>query len=610
MSTLREGTLSLFAELKRRNVFRVGIAYLIGAWLLLQISDVVLNNIAAPEWVFKAIMLLLGIGLPIALFFAWAFELTPDGIKLEKDVDREQSITRKTSKKLNHTITVILVLALGYFIIDKFSAPAPVHPEASAVSPVATVEESPKPKELSIAVLPFVNMSADPEQEFFSDGISEELLNLLVRVDGLKVASRTSSFSYKGESLDIPEIASKLKVNHILEGSVRKAGNRVRITAQLIETTSDRHLWSDTFDRELVDIFAIQDEIANAIVTALKGELGVGEKAVSVKAATENLDAYELYLKARGLFVARQNLLTSIELYEQAIELDPGFARAWEGLAAAQSVTESWHSGDGIDHQTLALAAAEHALELDPSLSMPHAVLGMAMAHDPEIELSSAITQLDQSVNKDTKNATALLWRGIALQVLGYLDAAVADFQNCLEIDTGYLNCKQHLAVAFLGQGKEAEAIRLYEETIEENFHSTDEAFVWYYVRSDQRTAALLLADIMTRSTYAPVKDWIRAIEYPQEDHADKLSRFQTWAERTNENLNDYYAILLALNEFKLVADKRVNAGRYLWHPEAKAFRKTEEFKQYVRENLMDYWLANGYPNQCRPLGEEDFECD
>jgi hypothetical protein len=177
--------MSLFAELKRRNVFRVGIAYLIGAWLLLQISDVVLNNIAAPEWVFKAIMLLLGIGLPIALFFAWAFELTPDGIKLEKDVDRDQSITRHTSKKLNHTITIILVLALGYFIIDKFSAPAPVHPEASVVSPVETVEESPKPKELSIAVLPFVNMSADPEQEFISDGISEELLYLLVWVDGL-----------------------------------------------------------------------------------------------------------------------------------------------------------------------------------------------------------------------------------------------------------------------------------------------------------------------------------------------------------------------------------------------------------------------------------------
>jgi adenylate cyclase len=602
--------MSFFNELKRRNVFRVGIAYLIGAWLLLQIADVVLNNIAAPEWVFKATMLLLGIGLPIALFFAWAFELTPDGIKLEKDVDRGQSVTRQTSQKLNRTITFVLVLALAYFIFDKFSAQTPTTEMPVATSPIVSAAEPPKPLELSIAVLPFVNMSADPEQEFFSDGISEELLNLLVRVDGLKVASRTSSFTYKGENLDIPEIAAELKVNHILEGSVRKSGNRVRITAQLIETSNDRHLWSETFDRELVDIFVIQDEIANAIVSALMDELGVGLKAITVKTATENLDAYQLYLKARGLFLARQDLATSIELFEQAIQLDPGFARAWEGLAAVQWVAGDWLLGDGIDHLTPSLEAAEQALELDPDLSMPHAVLGMFMAKSTDATYSDAIAQLNLAVEKDSKNATAVHWRGIAIQSMGYLDAAKSDFERCLSLDAGYLNCKQFLAETLFFQGKETEAVRIFEETLEENFHSVDETFVSYYVRSGQRVAALLMANQVTFSTYAPVKDWIRAIEYPQEDHREQASRFQAWSEHTGQPLNSFYGILLALDEFNLIVAKKLDAGRYLWHPDSREFRKTEEFKEFARQNYLDYWLANGFPSQCRALDGEDFECD
>ncbi len=220
-------------------------------------------------------------------------------------------------------------------------------------------------------MLPFVNMSADPEQEYFSDGISEEILNVLVRVDGLKVASRTSSFTYKGENLDIPEIARQLKVGNIVEGSVRKSGNRVRITAQLIDTRDDRHLWSDTFDRELTDIFAIQDEIANAIVDALKSELNIGLGAVKVESATDNLDAYDLYLKARGMFIARQNLDVANQLFEQATQLDPEFALAWEGLAASQWVSTDWLTGDGIDHRQLAVVAADKALALDKAFRCP-----------------------------------------------------------------------------------------------------------------------------------------------------------------------------------------------------------------------------------------------
>jgi TolB-like protein len=367
--------MSFFEELKRRNVFRVGVAYGVAAWVLLQVADLVLENIRAPEWVIQAMMLVVLLGFVAAVVIAWAYELTPEGIKREADVDHSQSITGETGRKLDRIIIGVLILAVIYFVYEKQTTRSPQAPPPEVVMEVPVTTEA--PTEPSIAVLPFTDMSPGKDQEYFSDGISEELLNLLVRVDGLKVASRTSSFTYKGENLNIPEIASELKVDHILEGSVRKADNRVRITAQLIDVTTDRHLWSDTYDRELVDIFTIQDEIANAIVEALRTELGMLQDApaITVTAATGNLDAYESYLQARELFIARDKLEESIRLFEQAVALDPDFARAWEGLGAVYSVAESWDIRDR-EYSKLAVEVSRKALELNPDLSMPWAVIG------------------------------------------------------------------------------------------------------------------------------------------------------------------------------------------------------------------------------------------
>ena len=244
------------------------------AWLLAQITDVFLEPFGAPEWVIKTILLLLLIGFPLALFFAWAFEMTPEGIKKEKDVDRSQSITAQTGRKLDFTIIAILLMALGYFAYDKFlSSPATI------VAPVETVQidtaEEPeaKIKGKSIAVLPFVNMSDDAANEYFSDGISEEILNSLAKVKELKVAGRTSSFAFKGQNQDLRKIGEALGVENILEGSVRKSGNQIRITAQLIQVEDGFHLWSESYDRELNNVFAIQDEIATAILQQLKATL-------------------------------------------------------------------------------------------------------------------------------------------------------------------------------------------------------------------------------------------------------------------------------------------------------------------------------------------------
>jgi TolB-like protein len=279
--------MSLFEELKRRNVIRVGILYLVAAWLLLQLADVLSSLLPVPESAGSLVILLLVLGFFPVVIFAWVYEMTPDGLRREVDVDRSQSVTHETGKKINTLIVVLLVIAIAGLVTDRLI------PEPSVDSDVAAVEpaEAPQPvdsqsQDRSIAVLPFADLSQDQDQQYFTDGLSEELLNLLVRVDELRVASRTSSFAFRGSSLGIPEISKALNVGHILEGSVRKDGDRIRISAQLIEAGTDTHLWSENFDRELTDIFAIQDEIANAIVNALTGELGVGGDRASGRAGS------------------------------------------------------------------------------------------------------------------------------------------------------------------------------------------------------------------------------------------------------------------------------------------------------------------------------------
>jgi TolB-like protein len=608
---LRAGEMSFLEELKRRNVIRVGIAYAVGAWLLLQLTDVLVDLLGLPDTAGKYVILLLLIGFPLALFFAWAFEMTPEGIRRESDVDRSVSITDVTGRKLDRAIIAVLALAVVFFVYDKFSTPVPgqsgTTTQAGTDQPADAVETG-LPVEPSIAVLPFVNMSADPEQEYFSDGIAEELLNLLVRVDGLNVASRTSSFVYRGENLNIPAIAAELKVNHILEGSVRKAGARVRITAQLIDVVTDRHLWSDTFDRELDDIFAIQDEIANAIVDALKAELGVGLESVSVSTATENLDAYDLYLKARGLFIARQDLAVANELFKRATELDPGFALAWEGLAASQSVSQSWLSGDGIDHHALALAAARKALEVDPGLSMPYAVI--AMNPNAVKNHLESIEFLDQAIENDPKNATAWLWRGISLRELGHFERAIESYEQCLAIDPAYQNCRQHMATSYLYSGDSQTAVELFEETARENFHSTDDSFVAHFWKSGQPIQAYLAAGHAVFGQYAPIKDWIDAIENPDQNHSAGIARWRRWAETQNYPECSLGAVIVALRLDHCYTEGTEWGSQVLWHPDAAYFRKTEAFRNLAEAKFMPYWRKHGFPPQCRDLGEGEFECD
>jgi TolB-like protein len=446
--------MSFFEELKRRNVFRVAVAYLVTAWVVLQVADIVLENIAAPAWVIQAAMLFLALGLPVALIVAWAYELTPEGIKKEKDVDRTQSITHKTGRKLDFTIIGILAVAVVVLLLDRFSGSVD-EPQSDRVSDSSaqvesaveheTVEEEPDPfkfSDQSVAVLPFVNMSSDPEQEFFSDGISEEILNALARVKELKVAGRTSSFAFKGQNQNLLEIGNALGVEHILEGSVRKAGNTVRITAQLIKVDDGYHLWSDTYDRELDDIFAIQDEIAGAILEQLKLALIGFEPEATMAASTRtDSEAYDLYLLARQRIYERKRLSieSAVELLDRAMAIDPKYAPVYaqRGIAALLLSTETYGGKPPAEALVEGRFYLEKALQLDPDLAEGWAGMGLLHSRVPG-ENEQGIAALEKALAINPNLIDASNWLQVIYVQTGDRRRALAIAEDIVERDPLY----------------------------------------------------------------------------------------------------------------------------------------------------------------------------
>ena len=347
--------MSLFNELKRRNVVRVGIAYAVIGWFLAQIAEFAFENFNAPDWVLKTVVVLLLLGLPLALFFAWAFEMTPDGVKLERDVDRSQSITGTTGRKLDRVIIATLVVALAYFAWERRAGDEQI--ESSEPPAVANVEQvaASGPVLRSIAVLPFVNMSSDEEQEWFSDGLTEELLNALARTPDLLVAARTSSFKFKDSNEDVPTIAKALGVAHVLEGSVRRDRDHLRVTAQLIRASDGFHLWSQNYDRKPEDVIALQEEVAIEIAVALQTAMDPEALAKMVSSGTSSVPAYNAYLEGLAYGISTLStgdvyvFLSARDAFERAVELDPDFALAYWELAGFWSVQmQTTNIGSGI----------------------------------------------------------------------------------------------------------------------------------------------------------------------------------------------------------------------------------------------------------------------
>jgi len=332
----------LFQELKRRNVFRVALAYLAAGWLGLQVVQLVLESTSAPDWVMQVFLLAVAVGFPFAILFAWAFELTPEGIKREKEVDRENSITRQTGRKLNRAIIVVLAAAVGILLVDKF-----LLQEQSA--PLQDNNDK------SVAVLPFVAMSSGPDDEFFADGLTEEILNSLTRVPELLVTARTSAFHFKGKDDPIPDIASALGVAHVVEGSVRRSGDRLRVTAQLIRAADGFHLWSETYDHDSKDVFGVQTDIAEKIASALDVVLDEDQLQKMRSVGLQNPEAYVAFQKGIKMFDDSHGaqgqtdmLLDANKWFETTMSLAPDFPDAY-----------SYHA-DYFSHVLMDEAADDH----------------------------------------------------------------------------------------------------------------------------------------------------------------------------------------------------------------------------------------------------------
>lgn len=472
--------MSLFDELKRRNVFRVAVGYIITAWLLLQFVDLVLENVNAPDWVMQVFMLALAIGFPLAVFFAWAFEMTPEGVKRESEVDRSKSITTKTGRKMNRNIIIAMALALIYFAYDKFSGPLqdslPLSEQVTsvAVEKTSTPDAAPaiNSKEKSVAVLPFVNMSDDKENEYFSDGISEELLNVLVKVKGLRVPSRTSSFTFKNSGKKLAEIGKELQVDHILEGSVRKSGNRIRVTAQLIEVSTDTHLWSETYTRQLDDIFAVQDEIASAIVSALKITLVGEDQSVIQNRSTANVDAYNKYLLGRHLWNQRSptSLLASTEPLREAVEIDPTYGQAWAALADAYVLIPEYGSGSMQEYIPLAHDAIAKALANNPE-SAPALTTSAYIKFMYDYDLKGAHADFERAINIEPGYATAHQWYGELLAVEGKLDAALDELRLARQADPLAAVIPHVMGWVLMFTPRQEEAFSYFEDALELDPH-------------------------------------------------------------------------------------------------------------------------------------------
>jgi TolB-like protein/Flp pilus assembly protein TadD len=409
---------NFFGELKRRNVYKVAVAYMVAGWALAQGIAQVFPVFDIPNWVVRVIVVLIVIGFPIALVLAWAFELTPEGLKRTEAADAAKQHSR--NRVWIYVVIIAGALSVGLFFLGRYTA-----------SNVANLPAK------SIAVLPFENLSSDPDNAYFTEGIQDEILARLAKIADLKVISRASTQRYKSSPDDLPQIAKRLGVSNILEGSVQKTADRVRVTVQLINAASDAHLWGETYDRNLTDVFAAESDIARAIATTLQAKLTGSEQHALTARPTENTEAHQLYLRGRYFWNKRTgaDLKKSIDYFNQAIGKDPNYALAYAGLADAYVLLSAYAEASPKDSLPQAKAAAEKALELDSTLGEAHATLGNTLvAYD--LNFAEANREFRRAIELNPNYATAHQWYGeTALVPLGQFDEAIAEVRRALELD-------------------------------------------------------------------------------------------------------------------------------------------------------------------------------
>ena len=458
---------NFFAELRRRNVYKVAVAYAIVAWLLLQGASIVLPSFEAPAWTMKVLILALVVGLPVAVILAWAFEITPEGIKRAEEVAPNESITHKTGRKLVRITIALAVIAAG-LLAFQFLRPKIARTTEAAATPApltASVARS-AVDEKSVAVLAFANLSEEKGNESFADSVSEELLHVLGKVRGLKVTARTSAFYFKGKDTPIPEIARQLGVAYVVEGSVRRSGEKVRIAAQLIKAADGFQVWSDDFNRDLKDIFAVQEEIAGLIAKNLELKLGIKN------GTAPNPEAYQLYLEAVRLWGMRDavSLDRAEQLLRRAIALQPDFARADAAMGFVLSVRSSElgkdpMAGEGRALNEQALQWAERALALDPDLAEGYAAKGNVLENLGRwTECKEAYRR---SIELDPNFATAHQWYARNLSEEGYIDESMVEMKRAVELDPLSPRILDNYGAYLIWLGKYPEALQVLDQVLE-----------------------------------------------------------------------------------------------------------------------------------------------
>jgi len=576
---------------------RVGVAYAVIGWVLAQIAEFAFENFGAPEWVLKSFVVAILLGLPIALVFAWAFEVTPEGIKREKHVDRSESITSKTGRKIDYLIIAVLLVAVTILAIDKLGS------GDTALEETAT--------DRSIAVLPFVNMSDD--NDYFADGLTEELLNLLAKNSDLKVAGRTSSFAFKGQNDDLRAIGDALGVAKVLEGSVRRSGVRLRVTAQLINVEDGFHIWSETYDRELADVFDIQDEVAGAITQALKLHL-----TPAADRLTENAEAYAKYVEAVALsnFDENDAIPRGIDLLEQAVALDPLFAKAYE-LKALFHWMNAGALVDAASGQQQVFASASRAFELDPSLAGARSLTKTSDVSNwswtIEIEALEELVASERTVRRLDTYAYDLC-------TTGYFSEAEAVYREILAIDPLSSNALSRLGRSLAMQGRFDEAMLLWHKAAGLGLDIARWNLVLaYLIRGEDQQAATHLAlvpdALLLLRDFPDEISFIRAVRDPESGKAtlDAWVAKQEDAARIMNDARGAYDLYLAfgyLDDFAALVDK-FNVPGPVWTDgeDMESFGMTFDREGFVAHpsfmrrakasGVFDLWDKRGAPDHC-----------
>jgi TolB-like protein/cytochrome c-type biogenesis protein CcmH/NrfG len=418
---------NFFAELKRRNVYKVAVAYAVVGWVIAQIATQIFPFLEIPNWIVRLVIVVIAIGFPVALVIAWAFEATPEGIKRTEDVD--PTVAARAPKKHAWIYVVVIgaAISIALFFLGRYTG-------RNSNSAVASPSELPAK---SIAVLPFDNLSRDPDNAFFTEGVQDEILTRLAKVADLKVIARSSTQKFKSAPDNLSEIAKQLGVLNILEGSVQKANDQVRVNVQLINATTNAHLWAEIYDRKLTDIFAVESDIAKTIADALQVKLTGSEKQMMAAQATTDTTAYELYHRGRSLWEKRSgdNIPKAIAFYQEAIARDPKYALAYAGLADAYALLPTYTSAPRREAMSKAREAAAKALQLDPNLPEGHAALGEILSSG-DIDLPASAREYQRAIQLQPNNATAHHWYGNGpLVSLGRFDEAIAENKRAAELD-------------------------------------------------------------------------------------------------------------------------------------------------------------------------------